>query len=149
MKISFSHIGQLCLEVVKSVRSSGLKNTFRLIISTLQDVSFDWIHGTDTYSGSRLSNIIPEHPNAARSSLYEPTRARPLLALFNLLHLDKRRTFVDYGSGKGRALIVAALYGFTKIIGIEFAKELCEISETNIQTMRSKFPDADGLDRSG
>ncbi len=37
--------------------------------------------------------------------------------------------FVDFGSGKGRALLVAAEYPFERIVGIEFAEELHEIAQ--------------------
>ena len=41
--------------------------------------------------------------------------------------------FIDYGCGKGRAVLLATDYPFKKIIGIEFAQELCVIAEQNIE----------------
>lgn len=41
-------------------------------------------------------------------------------------------TFIDLGSGKGRALILAGEYGFKRIIGVEFAPALCEIARHNL-----------------
>jgi len=48
---------------------------------------------------------------------------------------------IDYGCGKGRVLIVAAFYGFNKITGIDFAKELCEEAQKNITPLRQYFPE--------
>ena len=47
---------------------------------------------------------------------------------------------LDFGCGKGRVLAVAAYYGFRKITGVEFAKELCEIARKNITPVQQKFP---------
>jgi len=49
-------------------------------------------------------------------------------------------TFIDLGSGKGRALMYAALSGFKKIIGIEFSSHLHKIAESNIQNFYKKKP---------
>ena len=42
------------------------------------------------------------------------------------------KVVVDFGSGKGRILIMAMKYGAKKVIGVEFAKELVDISTKNI-----------------
>lgn len=41
-------------------------------------------------------------------------------------------TFIDLGSGKGRALLMAAPFGFKRIIGVEFMPELHRAAEKNI-----------------
>jgi predicted RNA methylase len=43
-------------------------------------------------------------------------------------------TFVDYGAGKGKALLLAGSRPFHRVIGVELAAELCEIARRNIQT---------------
>ncbi|MFO8055193.1 MAG: class I SAM-dependent methyltransferase, partial [Bacteroidales bacterium] len=40
--------------------------------------------------------------------------------------------FVDYGSGKGRVLLVASNFPFQKIIGVEISKKLHRIAKKNI-----------------
>jgi len=40
--------------------------------------------------------------------------------------------FIDFGSGKGRVLLLASEYGFRKIIGVEFASELHRITTKNV-----------------
>jgi SAM-dependent methyltransferase len=42
--------------------------------------------------------------------------------------------FVDLGSGKGRALLLAGEYPFRRIIGVEFARELHQIAATNTRS---------------
>ena len=42
-------------------------------------------------------------------------------AIMNHITLDRTgATFVDFGSGKGRALFLAAGYGFPRIVGVEY-----------------------------
>jgi hypothetical protein len=49
------------------------------------------------------------------------------------LHLDfERFSFVDVGSGKGRALLLASDYPFREIVGIELSHELERIARANI-----------------
>jgi hypothetical protein len=47
-------------------------------------------------------------------------------------------SFVDFGSGKGRMLLVAAEYPFRQIQGIEFATELHECAKENIRRYRCR-----------
>jgi hypothetical protein len=47
-------------------------------------------------------------------------------------------TFIDYGSGKGRALLLASHYPFAQILGLEFAVELHHTALRNIQRYRSR-----------
>jgi predicted RNA methylase len=41
-------------------------------------------------------------------------------------------TFIDLGSGKGRALFLAAMYPFYEIVGVEVQQKLHRIAEQNI-----------------
>ncbi|MBV9088229.1 MAG: class I SAM-dependent methyltransferase [Acidobacteriaceae bacterium] len=44
----------------------------------------------------------------------------------------ERFTFIDIGSGKGRALLMAAEYPFRRIVGVELLPELHAIARENI-----------------
>jgi hypothetical protein len=57
-----------------------------------------------------------------------------------MAHLDidpEDYTFIDYGSGKGKAMFMASDRPFKTIIGLEYAKGLHEIAVQNCQTYRS------------
>jgi len=48
-------------------------------------------------------------------------------------------TFVDYGAGKGRALVLAArYYSFRQVLGIEISSELCRQATGNLQRVAAK-----------
>jgi hypothetical protein len=54
---------------------------------------------------------------------------------------EKSSTLIDFGSGKGRVLCVAAHFGFRNIRGVEIVSELCDIANNNIEIVRRKYPD--------
>jgi hypothetical protein len=45
--------------------------------------------------------------------------------------------FVDFGSGAGRALMLAAQAGFRRLVGVEFAVDVCAVAERNLDTFRT------------
>jgi SAM-dependent methyltransferase len=47
-------------------------------------------------------------------------------------------TFIDFGSGKGRALVLAALRGFRRVIGIEYDRDLHLAAQRNVEHFRSR-----------
>jgi len=49
-------------------------------------------------------------------------------------------TFIDLGSGKGRALLMAAEYPFHRILGLEWMQELHQLCLDNIQRWRKAHP---------
>jgi hypothetical protein len=57
--------------------------------------------------------------------------------LFNVPEDLGRFGFVDFGSGKGRVLLVASHYPFREVIGVEFSPELHELALENIRRYRS------------
>jgi len=48
----------------------------------------------------------------------------------------KKSLFIDYGSGKGAAIIHARALGFERTVGVEFAKELHETAQRNIKKLK-------------
>jgi hypothetical protein len=88
----------------------------RTYLSDLQIPSENWIYGQD------YSPIVPER----------------FFRILRTLNVDfKDFVFVDFGSGKGRALLLASDFPFKKIIGIEFSPELHAIAESNIRKYSS------------
>ena len=65
----------------------------------------------------------------------EPLRFKHVMAGFDIAL--EYYTFVDFGSGKGRALLLASEYPFKQILGLEFSPELHRIAEENIQRYNS------------
>ena len=69
----------------------------------------------------------------AHGSAYMPTPAWALPAILRELHIAfPEYTFIDLGSGMGRAVLIAAEFPFAKVVGIEFSQELDRIARNNL-----------------
>lgn len=80
--------------------------------------------------------------NVQHAQLYQGANYFLLEKVFDHLQtIEVNQNLLDFGCGKGRVLAVAAFYGFTKITGIDFAKELCEEARKNIAPIQQKFPE--------
>ena len=70
---------------------------------------------------------------------YEPTGYAAIYTALAKIPLDKASsTLLDYGCGKGRAVIAAATRPFRRIIGIDISERLLAIAQKNLATMRHK-----------
>lgn len=71
---------------------------------------------------------------------YEPTCYRCIETALDGLDIDPARdVFLDYGCGKGRAIIVAATYPFRRVIGVELADDLAVTARENMERAAGKF----------
>lgn len=73
---------------------------------------------------------------------YEATTPRQFKRIMKRVqqHIVLPETFIDIGCGKGRTLMLAAQYGFKRIIGVEFDAALAEIAAANIKSFKKSFP---------
>lgn len=105
------------------------------------DLDYDFEAGVNTTAGTvghgaRLHAAVLGVP-------YMPTDRSAFEEMMQAVPIDHRRfTFLDIGSGKGRALLLAAAYPFRKIIGIEIVPELHRAAEENIRCWRERHPGA-------
>jgi predicted RNA methylase len=131
-----------------SIRSRGLAGSIRYLAeqfaecvknslperrrSRFGDIDYDCDHGVDTTWARlplsvRLREVFSER-------LYQPTVEEEFAAIFeHLAGLDfETFTFIDLGSGKGRALLMASMYPFARIVGVEVQPRLDGIARRNI-----------------
>src|SRR5690606_37629429 len=93
--------------------------------------AFDARFGTDT------SAPTFERNQKTSVHFYVPTTASIIYEIIGSLDLHPNEfTFVDMGSGKGRALLVASEFAFKKIVGIEISDELHRIAERNVELFK-------------
>jgi SAM-dependent methyltransferase len=124
-------------DTLASLRHAGVHNTLRIIASTVRDSDFDRTYGTDTAGYQDPRTYARDDPRAQRATLYVPTRATPFLSFLQRSGAPLTGTFVDFGCGKGRAMFVAALYGFQSVTGIEFSPTLCSSALRNIERFQT------------
>lgn len=95
----------------------------------------------NTFVPAELSRLTIRNGDISRSSRYEAVNFYILEALLQrITEMEENRSFTDLGCGKGRAMAVAAHYGFTTIRGIDFAAEVCKSAEENMRKVTKLFP---------
>jgi hypothetical protein len=98
------------------------------------DRAFDEALGVDTGGTTHLLEMTIQSPNAALGVSHIATGPGHFHGAMKALDIDPAGfTFVDLGSGKGRCLLMAADYPFAAITGIEFAQEMHEICQRNLE----------------
>lgn len=107
-----------------------------------EDWWFDWCHGTKT-SANRADQAQKGWEADPTNHTYVPTRPKCARRVFENLPIDELRdyTFIDFGCGKGRLLMMAAALPFRNFIGIELRKEVYEQAIQNFEKCRHNgFP---------
>jgi hypothetical protein len=120
----------------------GLWSTLREAVSYLvapntRSDGFDQAHGVDTAASVFAHELSFRGTAGLFASHYVPAPARVIhhaVSDLPIRHADY--TFVDFGSGKGRALLVASRFGFRKIVGVEASPALHEVALQNIARYR-------------
>lgn len=98
--------------------------------------NFDAEHGTDTADEIRdLESIGVPKDSARRGSHYRAFWAQhffDIMETFKDARIDfSKFTFVDYGSGKGKVILLATNFLFARIEGIEYSNYLHDIAIMN------------------
>ena len=97
------------------------------------DSSFDRKYGTDTSGKICIEKLSIESENVKEAIYYHPMSVEVCKYIMDHLTIDFGEfEFIDFGSGKGRVLLLASDYGFKKIIGVEFAIELHRLATKNV-----------------
>ena len=102
------------------------------------DVEYDWDFRVNT-TGATV--VWRDRLLGMFNSPYQPTEPalfhEMLASLRSIATIDLREfIFIDIGSGKGRALLMAADYPFRRIVGVELLPELHRVSKENIGKYR-------------
>jgi hypothetical protein len=131
--------------VLPYLREKGLAETARYArvrlaerIRAYLDRSFDRRYHTETTGAIELSALKVNSEHVSEGIWYEPIRVsifRQLLGSLAIRH--EEHIFIDFGSGKGRALLLGSEFPFSRVIGVEFSPELHAVALRNFQTYRN------------
>ena len=125
--------------LVNSFRRKGPVETLKSCAAELEEIWFDRKFGVDTLetTSDRTQGLFAwMHPEY--NLWYQPTKIWTLKRIFSDLQINYEDfIFLDLGSGKGRALLLASEFPFRRIIGVELIPELHAIAEKNIKAYRS------------
>lgn len=98
---------------------------------------FDRKHGLNT-----SESVIPEESSVEGGNWMHGTKHQPVSPVIFIAAIGRLKQpldnfiFLDLGSGKGRALFLAAEYPFKGIVGVEYSSELVSVANENL----NKYP---------
>ena len=121
---------------LRNITKRGLVTTVRYAVS---DLLFDLKYQVDTINTIMLDELDIESPNKSHGRYYEGTNVYIFRSVFSQIKVDTLNgCFIDFGSGKGKAMFLAAEMGFRKVIGVEFSRELVDICRSNLEIFKRK-----------
>ena len=122
-------------------RPENLGKDYRHFLHLTQEIAYDRAIEKLFFVPARgyipLDKLTIDSPNRQFGHDYHPVHRLSFdWAMAQIPDPLRDFTFVDYGAGRGRALLLAAQYPFRKIVGVEFARELQDDALMNI----AQFP---------
>jgi hypothetical protein len=122
-------------------RPERLKHDYREYLHKLHervlDPPIEQLFFKPTKDPVPLAGLSVRGPNREHGHEYRPSPCALFEWTVSAIDYDfSRLTFVDYGAGKGRVLLLASQFPFRAIGGIEFAEELHDDATMNI----AQFP---------
>ena len=122
--------------VLRNIAKVGLFTTIRFVVS---DFIFDYKYGVETINTKMLDELEIDSPNKVHGRYYEGTNAYLFKRMFSQVRVDiPNSCLIDFGSGKGKVMLMAAERGFPKVLGVEFSIELVEICRRNLEIFKRK-----------
>jgi len=125
---------------VSRLRELGLRNLWQRVHAYVHDIACErnlgietanWLEWVDVESNSQCMN-------------YEPLPYWHIKRILSALHLTPGvDVFLDYGSGKGRAVVVAALVPLKRVVGVELLNDLSLVAIDNINSAASRLKCSD------
>ena len=107
--------------------------TFRCWLARMKAAYLDRKMGIEAKEDGTFTAYEP-----GKEQIYQPTYYGRLERMLRFLIPTEEDVFVDLGCGKGRAVFLAAMQPFKKVIGIEINKKLYDVALKNAGTVRSR-----------
>lgn len=124
-------IPQVKVRLIGSLAAAGYR-----LKSSISNLVFDLWHGVDTSPSLQLAGQ-PTGPNADHGRPYRAVNGGLFRRAIRSLPIDFADfTFADYGSGKGKAVLLASRLPFRQVIGIEYVRSLDTIAWLNLHRYR-------------
>ena len=103
----------------------------------LANAAFDRRYHVETAGEVGLTELGLTDP---RSTPYQPAGVTRLRRILPPGEVSSDDVFIDFGSGKGRAVLQAALhYPFRRVYGVELSEPVFEIAQRNLSVCRDRL----------
>lgn len=104
------------------------------------EISGEKKYGINTTGADELKSLAEKGIDTSHATIYMPASYDLLEIIFERLKDAPVRHLIDFGSGKGRVLCVAAFYGVAKVTGMDISKEFCKEAKENLQLIKRQRP---------
>lgn len=136
----------LAQEGVRATARRGWQHLHRKAVQYL-DLGFDMRHGVDTCQPLSIHDLDVDASLKSDLVGYEAAPVRVVRRLLRALPVDPAEyTFIDYGSGKGRVLLLASELPFRKVIGVELSRSLHDVAMRNLSQWKGRSARCGGLE---
>ncbi len=126
---------------VKNVRYVAALLSSEARAQRAADLAFDRRWKTDTSTGVSVHELGFASDSIAHYRRYDPSSEAMLREPIAQLGIDPTDfSFVDYGAGKGRIMMLAMEMGFDEVIGVELSAPLCRIARSNLDIFGRQNP---------
>jgi hypothetical protein len=144
----FAHLNRSIGRVQASVTKRGVKGTAAILLMDVASLvrrravfalesAFDWWHCVDTRGITWQRDFGTTAAALEHATHYCGTYPGPFRRFITSLDIDYRQySFIDLGSGKGKALLLAAEHPFKSITGVELAPRFCTTAIDNLRRAR-------------
>lgn len=118
----------------------GFNWNFRIALTIIyQEIKGEKKYKIDTTGADELKDLSKNGIDISHATMYMPISYLLLEEIFRQLSFTSKKHFLDIGCGKGRAMCVAAYYGYKYITGVDFSQQFCEDARNNLQLTQKKF----------
>jgi SAM-dependent methyltransferase len=107
-----------------------------------QEIKGEKKYGINTTGADELKTLRNTGIDTAHATIYMPVSYTLIEKTLAQIAPQDKKHFLDIGCGKGRALCVAAHFGFNKITGIDFSEKLCRAAIENTDITKQQIPAA-------
>lgn len=98
----------------------------------LEEQLFDWQYGVET--SKQVERYRLEMKNISHAKRYQATIPSRFKKMIKQIPVGvKQGSFVDFGCGKGRVLLLAKQVGFEKVYGVESDSHLIRLARYNVK----------------
>jgi len=133
----------LARKVVARASDQGVRNTAQYALYRLYDEYFIWRLGLRAAMEATDANVPSKDLGFEDSDFHDHAPTALLYTFRAAMKRVKIRqdhdVFLDYGSGTGRAVIMAATYPFRKVVGVEYSPRLNEIAKRSVDQVRTRL----------
>jgi Methyltransferase domain len=133
--------GGLALVAVERVwrHVSKLRPSVRRAIAEREQraAAFDALMGVDTSGIIHPLDLDVVSENVVHAVSYRGSDPDSVMRALQMLEIEHRNfEFIDFGSGKGRVVLLAATFAFRRVVGVEFSEHLDRVARENLQRSR-------------